>query len=349
MKATSSQFRPSGRSGMSLIEVIIATTIATIVLGTFVVSVQRESRALSTLARVTTQEAQARELLDRIHAELEYAQGVRPETLLVADLTAGGIARLDLASLDGFPDTGRLLIEPGTASEERLSYAGFTRGPDGLLNLERGQQCTPSSAHLQGAPVLWAGLAYHVEDQTNPPAPQFDGISEEIFGPVFFRGDGVGFAYRLPTDPAGGTDYFDGDDVRWGANVGGALTVDGWSCLYFDPAAQITEVARGADLNGDGDRADTFELGRIRMRSWDGSAPARDATDVALCPPFVLQELCNWGGDLDADGRDDPIFLWNPRTGRLRVRMFVLHSNENETATVRRYELAVFVRNGAHE
>ena len=103
------------------------------------------------------------------------------------------------------------------------------------------------------------------------------------------------------------------------------------------------------DLNADGDEADTFDLGRIRMRSWDSANPGAPATDVALGPAFVLQEQCNWASDLDGDGFEDPMFLWDATQARLRVRLFVLEGTINARPSVERLETSVFLTNGSLE
>jgi hypothetical protein len=83
------------------------------------------------------------------------------------------------------------------------------------------------------------------------------------------------------------------------------------------------------------------------MRSWDATTPATDYIDVALGPPIVLQERCAWGGDLDGDGFEDPIFLWDREGGRLRARLFIMAAARKNVPQVRRVESTLFLRNGA--
>ena len=61
---------------------------------------------------------------------------------------------------------------------------------------------------------------------------------------------------------------------------------------------------------------------------------------------MIIQEQCNWGGDMDGDGFEDPIFLWNRSGGRLRVRFFVLAEARKNIPLVRRMEATLFLRNG---
>jgi len=63
----------------------------------------------------------------------------------------------------------------------------------------------------------------------------------------------------------------------------------------------------------------------------------------------VLQERCNWGSDLDGDGFDDPLFMWEPETGCLHVRLFLAAGTVNGRQSVREIESILYLRNGALE
>jgi len=334
--------------GLTLIDLTIGLAIVSFLLVAITVVIQREARALAIVTNRTDTERRARVMLGRIEGELEYAQAANPSTVLTSDLGvgAGGTASVDTVA--GFPDVGTLLIDAGEADEERIAYQLVQTAPPGFTNLTRGERCTSAAAHDQGEQVMWSALARYTDDQIAPPAARFDGISSEISGQAFFRGEGTGFSYRVPLDLDGDGDLYDGDEVSWGAVVRGVAIADGWTAVHFEPVAVVTEAGRRFDLNGDGDLVDTFDLGRIRMRSWDASAPGQ-VTDHALCPPMILQEQCNWGGDLDADGFDDPMFLWDPVTGRLRIRLFLLTGADSDRPQLRTVEAVTFLRNGVRE
>lgn len=336
-----------GNCGMSLIEVMIAVVVLSIIMMAATLNLQQDTKALNSLARKTGREAQAERMLADISDQLEFAQGATPRAWLNTALTGGETAEIVVDTNLGFPDVGTLLVRPGTANEERIDYDGLTLGPVTFTNLTRGAHCTDPSGHPDGTLLRWSAVAEAIEDQTAPDASLFDGFSNELLGQVFFRGDGDGFSFRLPTDPAGGTNYFDFGGVRWGAEVAGVPTITGWSAIQFEAVAQITEAARGADINNDGDQLDTFDLGRLRHRSWDTANPGGAGTDRALCPPMILQEQCNYGSDLDGDGGSDPMFLWDPFSGRLRIRLFLLTSNVGELPEIRLVETAMYLRNGA--
>ena len=340
--------QPSDRLGLTLIEVVMVAAIFTVLMVAATVNLHRDSEALRPLARKTPQETKADVMIDQIERQLEFARGPAEQAFLRTKLDADEAKTIEVDTTWGFPDRGVLLVGPGTLREERIRYQSFDVAPGRFMGLTRQELCTAASSHDNGTLVRWAGMAVILEGQVDPSLGFYDGISQELFGQVFYRGDGTGFSFRVPAEPAGEADLFDDTGkVRWDAVVEGNETLDDWSCLFFDPVAVITEAARGTDLNSDGDRDDIFELGRISMRSWNALEPDAPATEIALCPPMVLQEQCAWGSDLDNDGFQDPIFLWKPVAGRLRLRLFLLTSNETGFTEVRLVERAMFLRNGS--
>jgi hypothetical protein len=162
---------------------------------------------------------------------------------------------------------------------------------------------------------------------------------------VYFRGDGAGFAYRVPVDPSGGNDYLDGDELTFGAEVRGiGPTLSGRLALFYEPQTEYDESASGDDLNDDGDTDDVFDLGQIRRVAWLVTDPAQ-MQEGGLGPATVLQERCNWGGDLDSDGFADPLFLWNQDRNVLHVRLFVMGRSTKDAPVVRKVESVIFLRN----
>lgn len=213
------------------------------------VHMQREARGLRQLQLLSSQERLANDLLMRIEAQLDYAQGVLPTATLVSSLPSG-----------------------------------------------------------------------------------------ESFVVDVDRPDGTGFSYRVPVDPAG---------VSWGAVVGGRPAEDGRICIYFEPVAVLQERARNFDFNRDGDLDDAFDLGRLRQRAWDAVDSGNVSSDIPLCPPIILQEHNAWGSDLDGDDFEDPMFIWTPQSGRLRIRLFALVGTVHQGEVVKRYETVLHLRNGA--
>lgn len=334
--------------GMTLLELMIASAITSLLLVTAVSSMNREARALEEGATVVSRERRMSEVLERIGTTIQFAQGTSPRAFLTTDLGPDA-ASIELDTVLGFPPQGTLLLEPGTGNEERINYTSLNGTSQRILGLERGAQCSSPGGHLEGRVVHWAGMARAIEDQVGPSAELYDGQSDSDTGIVFYRGDGTGFSYRVPTDPAGGNDFFDATGIRWGAEVAGVPSLDGWSAIQFVPIDSVSEADRGQDLNRDGDTSDIFDLGRLELLSWNAVAAAPNESRVRLCRPSILQERCNWGGDLDSDGLDDPIFLWVPAEGRLELQLNYLAGTLNGRDIVRRAATTLYLRNGASD
>lgn len=334
------------KAGFTLLELIIATAVMTIIMASMIVGLQTEAKNLSEMATNSHRQRSAAVVVHRIEEVLEFAAGTSPSAWLT-ETVGGGNSTLQVDSSFGFPPSGILLIEPGTIREERLSYTGLDTTTHTFTGLDRGIRCTTPVGHDDGVRVYWAGGAGALENQMGPANSLWDGQALTADGPLFFRGDGTGFSFRVPTDPAGGTDFFDATGIRWGSKVDGSPNANGWSALRFVPTRRISEADVQTDVNGDGDQIDSFDLGQIRMLHWDSATNGVPVSDVALCPPIVAQEVCNFGGDLNGDNFDDPIFLWNPTDGSLRIRITLVSGMQNQRAVVKRISSNMYLRNGA--
>lgn len=339
--------RPRPRLGFTLVELAISMAILASMMVFMTVHMQREARGLRQLQSLSHQERMVNDLLMRIETHLDFARGEVPTAALASSLPSGESFVVDVDRPDGFPDEGILLVNAGNSSEERVRYRDLDPESGAFLELERGALGGTPRSHAAGAQVLWAATAAVLTDQLSPAAGTFDGQSRELLADLFYRGDGTGFSFRVPVDPTGGTSFMIPTGVRWGAVVGGRPTEDGRACLYFEPVAVLQETARNFDFNRDGDLADAFDLGRIRHRAWDAVDGDNGSSDVPLCPPIILQERNSWGSDLDNDGFEDPMFLWTPLSGRLRLRLFALVGTVNQGEVVKRYETVLHLRNGA--
>ena len=333
------------RSGMTIIEMSSAAGILAIVLLGSLAMARRDNDLANTTLGISVSEMKAQQMIRKLESELAEARGVRPVTTLTNALGASGTASMEVASTRGFPPFGTLLVNRGTGTEERLDYAGLAADGLSFETLLRGQQCTDPFTHADGAEVLWGGLAEPLALQVNPPAAQWDGIAGEPVGNRFFRGDGTGFCYQIPTDPTGNGNFINGATLRWGATVADVPLADGFHAIVFVPAFAFSEADTGDDINKDGDRLDTFDVGQLRRLGWDATNPGGAVDDLGLGPRNILQERCNWGGDLDGDGLDDPMFLWDETTRRLHVRLFVIGRTRADSPIVRRVESMVFLRN----
>lgn len=333
------------RGGFTIVELTIASAIfGMVVLGILMVTARDDQMSKSSLT-IGVAETRAQQMLLALEVELAHARGAAPKAVLTQGLASGETSSIAVDSTLGFPNSGELLVDRGTGAVERIHYAHLDASHTHFLGLTRGDQCTTATGHASSADVLWGGLAEPILLQQNPAAALYDGRARENTGPVYFRGDGSGFSYRVPTDPAGGSDYLVGGEVRWGARVDDAGSASGWAALWFEPRSTYDESVTGFDLNHDGDKTDVFDIGQIKKRTWDTDDPSAVVRELGLGPSVVIQERCNWGSDLDHDGFDDPIFLWDAATRRLHVRIHVLGTSSGNAPVTRQVETTIFLRN----
>lgn len=336
----------SPRAGGLLMETVVAVSLFAVVLLASMAMVESGRRFSSSSMQITAVEDLAQQMLFRMERELASATGSAPKVSLPGPLDAGEAAGVTVSSTQGFPPRGTLVLERGTQREERIAYTGLAGG-NRFTGLLRGQQCTNDVRHPgdDGRDHLWGGLAEPLSNQEAPGAGDYDGIALEEGQPVFFRGDGTGFSYRVPVDPSGADNPLAGHDLFFGADVRGVgPTTHGWMALVFEPSGAYEEATTGDDVNKDGDAADVFELGQMRRLTWDTRAPEA-LEELGLGPASVLQERCNRGGDLDGDGFADPLFLWSPEASLLHVRLFLLGAGRDDMPVVRKVEAVMFLRN----
>ena len=348
-KSETSGVQSGSAAGFTLIEMIIALGVVSVILAATTLSLQKESESISDMQRLSHSERLIQDLFTKIEQRLDFAQGIEPTSTLDATLSGGATGAIAVTDVFGFPHEGMVVIEPGGASAERVSYTVLSPGTNTLETLTRAERGTVGVTHPPGSLISWEGVATPTEDQVAPAAGTFDGQTNDLRGPIFFRGDGVGFCYRKPVDPAGTGSFIGPAGIRWGATISGTDNEDAVGSIVYEPVAQITELQRQFDINQDGDLEDTFDLGRIRDIAWNAVNPALGSSSLALVTPIILQEVDNYGSDLDADGFLDPMFLWTPDSGRLRIRFFALLGDVGGREVVKRFETVLYLRNGAAE
>ncbi|MEW6071922.1 MAG: hypothetical protein AB1726_04905 [Planctomycetota bacterium] len=339
------RIRRSAR-GTTVLELVIVLSLFTVVFLSSLAMIESGRRFSSSTIGIATAEELAQQMLFRIEHELADATGLELNVVLTEDFPSYEKTMLRVDSTLGFPPRGRILLERGTTREERISYDTLEADQVTFRDLERGLQGTQAALHPDHSEAMWVGLAEPLELQVDPPAADFDGIANEDGRPVYFRGDGTGFAYRLPIDPTGGDNPLNGEDLFWGAEIPGAgPSLAGYLALSYEPRGAYAEADTADDLNGDGDTQDVFDVGQIRRYTWAATSPGGPVEDIGLGPMVILQEQGNWGGDLDHDGFDDPIFLWDKDLNLLHVRLFVLGTAVREMPIVREVESLLFLRN----
>jgi hypothetical protein len=94
---------------------------------------------------------------------------------------------------------------------------------------------------------------------------------------------------------------------------------------------------------------DTFEVGRLRKFTWDTTDPAIPVHSQSLGAACILQERDAPAADLDGDGYEDPLFLWDADTRILSLRLFILARGLPDRPILRSIEARIFLRNAFDE
>lgn len=335
------------RQGYTLLEVAITSTLFTMVILASVALIERDRTLSRSMLNMSHVELMSQDMLFDLERELANSYGANPIAIAKIALDAGGTELRVDSTLD-FPPEGSFVIDRGTAREEIIGYSGLAGSKDLLMNLQRGLACTQPSAHDEGVEALWLGLAEPLEEQPPADPAAADGIALEDSGPIYYRGAGTGFSYRVPVDPAGKSQFLDGDEIVWGGSVPGAdpsKAVECWNAIYFEPRLLFDESTHKDDVNGDGDTIDVYEVGQLKKVVWNVEKPDKKPFSVALGPMNVLQERCHNGSDLDHDGYEDPMFLWDSKFNALHVRLFLIGLSDAEAPVTRKVESVMYLRN----
>ena len=101
----------------------------------------------------------------------------------------------------------------------------------------------------------------------------------------------------------------------------GEITLTGavpWSSdsvrIQYRKTGEVDEAGIRADLNGDGDRSDLFALGMVEIITPEGARPITHRGRVLLGLP-------GYEGDVDGDGKADPLFALTGRRFDLKLVM----------------------------
>ena len=358
MRETTNSTKTRTRAGSTLIEVTFSTAILSVLLLSIFAVLERQGQLGTAALSTSITENRAIELASRLRRELVSARGKRVRCVLTAPINSeasGPGSSLEVSTTTGFPPTGTLLIDSGTGALERIGYESLDLDEREFRGLSRGLDGTAESSHYVTSDwIWWSGMACPIEGVAG-----VDGGTAWLNGKeVPFRGDGLGFSYRVPVDLDGGVgmpDYLDGLEPAWGAitrsGVDGALTPNatGWCAIVFETSRELTEAELNSDINQDGDKVDVFDVGRLTKITWDTVDPLVPVHRQALGPSCVLQERDAPAADLDGDGYEDPLFLWDADTRILNVRLFLLARGLPDQPTIRRIDVRVFLRNAFEE
>lgn len=331
------------RSGLTLVELVIAMALLSVMTVALTLSLDRQSRSMSAQTAAKSVELNAEMVLSEIVDRLHFARWVDTRTQLFGGVDPTQTAFV-VEEIEGFPPNGTLVFDSGDEDAERVTYTELDPAGRSFEQVQRGMQCTTGEFWADGTAVHWNGLALWTANQIDPEEDEIDGISRELGREIFYRGGGTGLVYQVPIRTAGGT-YFEAgvDDMSYGATIDGVDEPAGYYALHFEATDAIVEEALGTDLNRDGDTEDLFDLGHIRLLSWETNRPEQVQVAI-LCPNVIVQETCDYGSDLDGDGFSDPMFLLNENTGRLRLRLFSF-SGWAGGSQLNRDEITVFLTN----
>jgi len=89
--------------------------------------------------------------------------------------------------------------------------------------------------------------------------------------------------------------------------------------VQYRQTGTLSESKERVDINRDGDRNDTFALGLIELVTPEGTRPITQRGRVVLSLP-------NFDGDMNGDGKEDPLFEIDKR--RFTVRMHMVFRGE---------------------
>ncbi len=152
---------------------------------------------------------------------------------------------------------------------------------------------------------------------------------------------GTRVRYMMPIDHDGNGMTYDGEGaITWGWTIDGVPALGASAWLTWVQDSTITEASIDLDVNKDGDKADSFDLGHIEEQLPDGKK-------LQLTGSSVLQKSGNPGGDIDEDGTLDPLFdVYDAGHSRLaHLKVFGLFRLPDGKWQTLRYDSSVRLQN----
>ena len=295
------------QAGISSVQVLVSAAIFATVLMASVSYSMTLSNRFGKLRSAAASQSVATGVLAGIERALYQVEPAVPDGFLLADLNPGD-ATLTLDQVNGLPPRGALVVR-GASGTERVTYDQVDLVAS-VWTLSLTSSAT--STHLAGSQVRLASLGTFDASVTALDTGHF-GQTMELTGVREFLGDGSAVVFRSRLQ-----------DGTYGAVIDGVPVTGAWQMLAFESAGTTVEADVGRDLNFDGDQVDTFDTGRLRRFTWPPHGTLVGADSLAVSPTVVVQERGVWGGDLDGDGGDDPLFSFDPTTGVLRITLFTV-------------------------
>ena len=148
-------FLKRSKSGMTIIELTVASGIISIVMLSSFALLERDSQLAHSTLGISVAEMKAQQMLRKIEGELADVRGATLNAVVSAQCPQGQTSQLQVDSTLGFPDQGMLLVNRGGGQEERIRYTGLNAAGRRFLGLTRGEECTAAADHNRWTDVMW--------------------------------------------------------------------------------------------------------------------------------------------------------------------------------------------------
>jgi prepilin-type N-terminal cleavage/methylation domain-containing protein len=156
-------------------------------------------------------------------------------------------------------------------------------------------------------------------------------------------GDGTVLVFQVPADLDGNGTVLDKTGApEFGIMDGGKPSAGRIAYQFFKNTAAsvgtLNEATLRRDLNGDKDRLDVFERGRIMRATTVAGAQPRELSGY-----YVVQPGGKWGGDITGDGNPDPIFRINGK--QILIDLWMIATDPSGMQHLVRCQTSVQCRN----
>ncbi|MGH8191292.1 MAG: PulJ/GspJ family protein [Rhodanobacteraceae bacterium] len=151
--------------------------------------------------------------------------------------------------------------------------------------------------------------------------------------------------FYVPVDPDQDGDSLDSKlNIEWGQS--GSPTGDKLNAVMairFVKTSTYSEASHNYDLNRDGNKTESFDIGHLEQDYYSGATVTGTPTYIrSITPDIVIQKTGQTVADLNGDGTTDPIFLQNGN--KLQIRLYVTNTLE-ESPRFQLFETSVPLRN----
>jgi type II secretory pathway pseudopilin PulG len=174
-------------------------------------------------------------------------------------------------------------------------------------------------------------------------------LRESAIRVITVSADGSSIQFQIPVDIDGNGTILDGSGaveygfLDRGVPTKGTITYRFVENIVGGRPDVLREADLRLDLNGDGDRLDSFDRGCIvRITHANGGPEVRGPALTGQC---VVVAHADWGGDIDGDGVADPIFKLDGATGRVQINVWTMLADDRKNPQMLRSSSSVCPRN----